>query len=283
MSLSAAELQALTLALVEKEQSWVFLRSYKYYLKNGVYPYNSTAEALLNIPSGDRVPYMTVNVLGRDYWLLPDLLTFVDKVGTLALPSIAALTLLGNNTNAEGNATALTVAQVQTLLDIATATNMDNALNSKVDKITGSRLIAAEEILAIASIANKVNIVDGFGLASTEQLNKLNALGTSQAISLPAAGGSVSSRCAASTPGIDYPASWVLTAGANPVDLLITHNLGSWAKSINIWSVNASTGARRLRIGNAAYSAIECPDENSILIEALSTVDLVLVIQIEFE
>ena len=57
------------------------------YLKNGA-PYADTSEVLSLIPLSERCPYLTVNVMGVEYWFSADMLSLSLKTASSA-PAIA--------------------------------------------------------------------------------------------------------------------------------------------------------------------------------------------------
>lgn len=92
--------------------------------------------------------------------------------------------------------------------------------------------------------------------------------------------GSVTARIAAATEGTDYPTGWVLTAGVNPNDIVITHNLNKRMLVTTISSVSV-LGERRL-FDNAAFSGLLEIDKNNLQIEGLSTKPTDIVINLLF-
>lgn len=99
-------------------------------------------------------------------------------------------------------------------------------------------------------------------------------------ISLPSAS-TLSGRCSAAAEGDDYPTGWTVEAGANPVDLKITHGLGRRAANVTIFSVTG-TEERQL-FDNAAFSGILTESTNILRIESLATIEKEISIYIMFE
>jgi hypothetical protein len=131
------------------------------YLNNGV-PYLSTAQALSLIPMISRSPYLPVNVLGVEYWFSEDMTTLNAKWAALSLldgsvtlgkmVDMATASLIYRKTAGDGPPEVQTLATLRTDLNIPA--DPTNALNNKVDKAAGQRLITAGEAAILGNTSN---------------------------------------------------------------------------------------------------------------------------------
>lgn len=119
------------------------------YFNNGV-PWASTVEALAGIPLISRVAFLTVCVVDTEYWLLPDLVTFVNKVGFLSLvdgsvtlakmANVASGTVFYRKSAGSGPPQVQTLAQLKSDLELQGSNTGDQDLTDYVTKVTGKGL-----------------------------------------------------------------------------------------------------------------------------------------------
>lgn len=122
---------------------------------------------------------------------------------------------------------------------------------------------------------------EGYTLMPTSQLEKLQGIGGQQVITLPSAT-TVAGRISGAVEGTNYPTGWILSVGTSEYDLSITHNLGKKISNVNIFTVDGTGQERMLRPFNNAYSGIVTPNSNSVLIEALTDIQLQIKIYLTF-
>ena len=262
-------------------------------------PWASTDEVLSIIPVASRTPYLPVNVMGVPYWFLPDgslvqIMSDATIPGgsvTLAkLANIAANTVLGNLTGSSAVPVAVTIAALMAAMNLSGINTGDQDLSGLVAVASGYSLMpngldttvtalsAAIASITAALAGYVVDPGDGSRLITPDEATLLDSLTGNPVIRMPNAG-SVGDRITGMTEGSDYPTGWVLAAGTNPNDLLITHNLGKDVAEVTIWA-NDGTFRERLYM-NKAYSGITA-DNNTILIQNLATIATNLVIHLIF-
>jgi len=257
-----------------------------YYLNNGV-PYISVEAALAAIPLADRVQYMTINVGGEEYQLQPDMETFLPKHESLTIAnnSLALAKLLYTSsgyvlyrrTAGVGPWEAQTLATLATDLGVISGSDFVDALNGKVTAVEGYSLVTDAQLLAIADIANKVDKVDGESLIADTEITRLaGVVQNVYTLKFPASE-SVAGRIGGV---LSAPDGWTLAPGGSAVDLLVTHGLSREIAGVTVWKIDSD--GKRLLYGNAAYSGLLAPDNNSVLIESLATIALPIHIEFTF-
>lgn len=150
------------------------LNSTRYYLNDGV-PYADETEVLSTIPIENRLPYMTVNIDGVEYWFDETLTSLSNKVGTLSLLN-ASVTLAKMASVASGSVF--------------------------YRKSSG---VGPPEVNSLATLKQDL------GLAGTNSGDQ--NIPTVYPITLSA--GNVAARVAAAIEITNYPEGWVLTANGN--------------------------------------------------------------------
>jgi hypothetical protein len=131
---------------------------------------------------------------------------------------------------------------------------------------------AATEGAVHEEMEKKVNVVPDHSLIPDSELAKLQGLAGRVSITLPAET-TVAGRVLNAVEGVDYPTGWVLSAGANPVDLKIVHNLDSNFCDLTVLSIDPSTGAERLLPPfSQAFTGIQALDRNILCVEGLTEV-----------
>lgn len=286
--MTTEELKAAITVFRKEVEDIVPLIVTRLYFNNGQ-PYADTAEVLALI-TDERAAYLTVNVMGVEYWFLPDLVTLVPKVGFLALvdgsvtlikmANVASGTVFYRKTAGDGPPEVQTLAQLRIDLQIPDVTG-------KVDAIEGYSLVANTSISNIHApgsdnqdLSGLVEKMAGYSLIADTELARLATIKQNvYRITLPQAA-TVAGRCINAVAGTDYPTGWILTEGSNAVDLKITHALGMRVAHVSICSVDA--GVERQLMGNAAYSGIYTETDGILVIESLATVQSVITINIVF-
>lgn len=291
-------------------------------------PYASTADVLATLPEVSRAPYLIVNVAGVDYWFDPDIYTLVPYVGSLSIAdasivlakfaNLPANTVIGNITGSSAVPIAVTIAALKTALGLIGTNGGDQDLSVKVDKVTGSSLIAAAQLANLANqsgnnsgdettasiksklsittlsgdntgdqdISVKVDKVTGKDLSTndytTDEKTKLTALLPPQRISFGAYS-SVAARVAGATVTTDYPTGWTL-AVSSVTNLLITHTLtGRKLAGCNIFEIDgANERMLSLKETYLAYTGILC-NGLTVLIEGLAPTALAIRIELIFD
>lgn len=140
--------------------------------------------------------------------------------------------------------------------------NYSDTLENYVEKVEGSRLITAAEAAKIENLTG--------GEASVYK------------ITLPSST-TIAGRIAAASEGTDYPTGWVLAPGSNAANLEITHSISKRVANVNVFYLVTGTEYRQLINFNNAYSGITTPDTDTLLIEALTTIQKEIQIFIVFE
>ena len=105
-------------------------------------------------------------------------------------------------------------------------------------------------------------------------------------ITLPVAA-SVANRIAGAVEVTDYPLGWILAAGINPNDLVITHGLGRRISLITVFYLDIDpltglTTQERQLLSTAAYTGLAAPDQNTLKIEGLATIAYPIIIHCIF-
>jgi len=124
-----------------------------------------------------------------------------------------------------------------------------------VEKAEGERLITASEATTLSALSPVYTIE--FGTVGT-----------------------VAERIAGATETEQYPTDWVLEAGINPNDLVITHNLGRYIVDCKIYSLGE--GGTTLLWFNEAYSGLGSNDLNSVTISNLATIATSIIVYLIF-
>lgn len=264
-------------------------------------PWASTDEVLATIPTAKRTPYLTVNVMGVEYWFLPDG-SLVNKIGSLSLiDGSVTLVKMANMATASviyRKSAGTGVPEVQSLATLRADLNIPSAVDMElyVLKISGYSLVDDALIAQIHApgsddqdLSGYVLFVDGQRMITTEEGDKLAALYPPVTITLPVAT-SVANRVAGAIELTNYPLGWTIEAsGDNPNDLLVTHNLGRDIIDVKVSSISSVTvdgiiysNAKTLLWMNKAYSGIVALDSNTLLIKNLATVALPLSIKLIF-
>lgn len=264
----------------------------QYYFNDGAVPYADTNEVLSVIPVGLRAAYLTVNVMGVEYWFLPngDLvqkigsLTLIDKSVTMEkIMDITGPSFIGKETGT-GSPEVLSVATVLAMLGL-------EGFDDKVDKEAGKSLVLNELILKIHD-----KFAEDEGLVIQGILDALAALVLTDnnftdeykakldllhqdvyTIELPT--GDVSERAAGAVGGTGTD-DWTYAAAANPNDLEITHNLARDIAAVNVFYVDGTE--KILLMGNLGYTGVSAPDNNTLVIKGLSTKAFPLTVQLIF-
>ena len=79
----------------------------------------------------------------------------------------------------------------------------------------------------------------------------------------------------------DYPDGWTMAAdGTTPADLVITHSLSKEITNVTVWSLDGT--AKRLLLSPANFAGIIAPDNNTLKIESLATIETPIVIHLTF-
>jgi hypothetical protein len=203
---------------------------------------------------------------------------------------------------------------------ISDITGLQDALDLKVDKVAGKSLILDTEITRLSSVTNYTHPANHPPSIITQDSSnrfvtdvQIAAWDAKQAaigyvpydasnpsgyltladisgfiepitITLPSEG-SVQARVDNAVEGVDYPTGWVLyAAGDNANDLIIEHGLTKYVifVSINSIQVGGLTPGSRMLLGNAAYSGIIAPDNDTLRIEGLATKATIIKINIIF-
>ena len=241
------------------------------YLKNGI-PYADSAEVLTTIPIAQRSPYLTVNIVGTEYWFT-DPTTLVNKFGSLSIPdnSITMAKLANIDSGyvfyrasaGNGDPEAVPLAILKTALLLSNTNTGDETEASILDKLN------VLDVVQSSDLTSYIPVTPGYGLISDSDLLRLQNTCSIYTITLPSAS-TVTGRIDVATEGIDYPNGWVLSAGVSPVDISITHGLNKRVAHISICAV---TGTEEQALFNtAAYNGWKTPDSNSLLIQSLATI-----------
>lgn len=289
--MTLAEREALVAAFSLIVEDYVSATNRRFYMDDGSaipddgrvevtgIPWESTAAVLAAIPESKRTPYLTVNVAGVEYWFNADMdlvekvgdLSLADKAVTLAkMADMATASVIYRKTAGTG------VPEVQSLdtlrTDLAIPAAVDLALY--VLKVSGYSLVADTEIAKIheaesdnQDLSNYVEKAEGERLITESEATILSALPNNFTIYLPNSS-TVAGRIAAAVEGTDYPTGWILEAGGNPNDLVITHTLGRKVADLKVWS--AGEGDTLLWF-NEAYSLLIATTE-AIAIGNLATI-----------
>lgn len=289
--MTLAEREALVAAFSLIVEDYVSATNRRFYMDDGSaipddgrvevagIPWASTEAVLAAIPESKRTPYLTVNVAGVEYWFNADMdlvekvgdLSLADKAVTLAkMADMATASVIYRKTAGTGVPEVQSLATLRT--DLAIPAAVDLALY--VLKVSGYSLVADTEIAKIHAsgsddqdLSNLVEKAEGERLITESEATILSALPNIFTIYLPDSA-TVAGRIAGAVEGADYPTDWILEAGLNPNDLVITHNLGRKIADVKIWS--AGEGDTLLWF-NEAYSAIFA-DENQAMIGNLATI-----------
>lgn len=303
--MTLAEREALVISFTAIVEDLISATNRRFYLNDGsTYPddgrvetagtpWTSTAAVLAVIPVGLRTPYLTVNVMGVEYWFLPDG-SLVDKIGSLSLidgsvtlakmANMATASVIYRKSAGTGPPEVQTLATLRT--DLAIPDNVDMSLY--VLAVSGYSLVLDSLISLIHAPGSDnqdlsmfvIDPLDGSRLINPDEIIKLAALNPVYDILL-ANNTSVASRVLSAVETTDYPTGWTLAAsGDNPNDLIITHNLAKRIAEVKIFSVDGS--AETMLWFNDAYSGIVAPDQNTLLIKNLATIELPIVIHLIF-
>lgn len=97
-----------------------------------------------------------------------------------------------------------------------------------------------------------------------------------------AASGTIDGRINATVEGVGYPTGWVLSSGVSPADINIVHNTNRRVASVNVFYQVTGTEFRQLVNFNNAYTGILTPNNNSLRIEGLTTIQKEIKIYITF-
>lgn len=147
----------------------------------------------------------------------------------------------------------------------------------------------SQAFVNIADLKNKLDSVNtGYGITGngtegspveldTTLIN--NTMNNIIPIKLPASG-TVQGRINAAT---NIPEGWTLSAGVNPIDLDITHNMGKRIVSVNVWYKTTGTIYQQARNFYNAYTDLYSLSVNEIRIGALYEGETDIVIYVEFE
>ena len=210
------------------------------------------------------------------------------------------------------------LASVTPPFPISDIIGLQDALDSKVDKITGYSLLSDSEIARLLTLTNftlpgslppsiiaqdsdnrfvtdaqiaawnakqdslgyiPYNATNPEGYLNLADINAMHFL-NDFVITLPVAT-SVANRVIGTIEGVDYLTEWTIeSSGDNPNDLLITHNLNRDIFDVKIYSVDGAS--KTMLWMNQAYSGIVAPDTNTLLIKNLATIALPIVIHLVF-
>lgn len=276
-------------------QEWLAALNFRedVYLKNGV-PYESQADVLASVAVADRKQYLTFNIAGTEYWMLPDLVTLVPKVGTLALEDgsvtlakmapVNSGTVFYRKTAGAGPPEVQTLATLKTDLGLDGLNTGDQDLSVYVLKEAGKNLFPDSLLPFIhephsddQDLSNYVEKEAGSRLITADEIAKLASLKVMPyRISLPASS-DVATRVAGAVEGIDYPTGWVLAASAG-YNISITHGLGRKVAFVKVFEIDG--GVERLaKDFFDAYSGLTGTD-NAVIIEGLSTLAVPLRIEL---
>lgn len=284
------------IALVRtKIESIISAVNRRFYLNDGsVFPdeglpetagvaWTSEAEVLSVIPVASRTEFLTVNILGVEYWFRDGVLVLKNQ--NMGIPdgsiSLAKLFNMPSGTLIYRKSAGVGSPEIQTLATLLADLNLTSD-DTKVDKIAGSSLILDSlKALIHAPHSDDQDLTEIF-----TSLNELTALINSMSppakIILPSAD-TVAGRLVGLTAGVNYPTGWVLSA--DDKDLIVTHGLDKEIKEVVVWSKNLLEGIKRKELGNAAYSGIYQPigtAYNSFVIESLATINAEITIHITF-
>jgi len=210
------------------------------------------------------------------------------------------------------------LASVTPPFPISDIIGLQDALDSKVDKITGYSLLSDVEIARLALLDNFIlpdslppSIIaqdaenrfvtdeqiaawnakqDSLGYTPYNSTNPNGYINLADilamhflndyVITLPVAA-TVANRAIGAIEGVNYLTGWMIIAsGDNPNDLLITHNLDRDIYDVKIYSVDGTV--KTLLWMNQAYSGIVALDTNTLLIKNLATIALPIVIHLVF-
>lgn len=90
--------------------------------------------------------------------------------------------------------------------------------------------------------------------------------------------GNVAARCAGV---LSLPAGWIVAAGTNPADLVVTHSTGREIAAVKVWAIEP-VGKTEL-YANMAYSGVVASDNNSVTIRGFATIGYAITLHLIFE
>lgn len=277
---------------IAKLQDWLAALNFRedVYLKNGA-PYASQADVLATVAVADRKQYLTFNIAGTEYWMLPDLVTLVPKVGTLSLAD-GSVTLAKHANMATGSVFYRKTAgngppEVQSLATLKADLNIpaEVDLSNYVQKEAGKSLIPNEllaNIHAPGSDNQDLSVLQpketGKGLSTedftTAYKNKLDAVIPGYKLLLPAAS-SVAGRISGAT----IPSGWSISASGG-TNLLITHNVaGKKGATVTVYEIDGADERLLSFDKGTAYTGV-LVNGTTILIEGLAPTLLALRVEI---
>ena len=254
-------------------------------------PWNTTAEVLAAIPTTKQSAYLTVNVLGVEYWFLPDG-SLVPKVGSLALvdasvtlpkmANMATASVIYRKTSGSGPPEIQTLATLKTDLGIA-STPAD--LSVYVLKATGYSLVSDTLIAQIHApgsdtpdLTEYVTKAAGERLITEAEVLALSAMSSTISITLPGAS-SILTRVSLAVEGVNYPTGWQIASLDTTLE--IDHTLtGKHIAGVNVFELDGYS-ERLLIPFNTAYSGVLIVG-SSIYIEGLAPTDLSIRIELLF-
>ena len=283
--MTGAETAALIAAFRKEVEDLIPVVVNKFYFNDGV-PYANEAEVLSLIPSESREQYMTVNIMGVEYWFLPDLTTLTNKVADLSITdgsiALANLANVASGTVFYRKSTGDGSPEVQTLATLKEDLGHDS---TKVDKISSYSLVPDALIAKIHEAGSDNQDLSGYvlkvtdkSLISDSEISRLAGLFSAQTIILPSAS-TVAGRCTTPT---QIPDGWTVGVGTTDQDLLITHTLSSNnITDIKVWA--EMTEGDRLMIGGLAFVGVLAPTSTTILIESICTKEYPIRIELIFD